>query len=112
MDLFFALGFSFLYFLKNLGFVGYVLLYSQSKFGMREYNVKYSNTEAKALVFIFAGQIIPHPTDSQCESIDQVFAYFANPNMMRKPLRNILEAKRRTSVAQMLAKEFENPVCV
>ena len=36
MDLFFVQGFSFLGFLKYLGFVGYVLLFLHSRYGLLE----------------------------------------------------------------------------
>ena len=42
MDLFFVQGFSFLGFLKNLGFVGYVLLFLHSRYAVVNKLVKYS----------------------------------------------------------------------
>lgn len=57
-----------------------------------------------------AGKIVTQPTDSQCDSIHQVFAFYASPNIMPKPMRHVLEAKRRTTMSRTLESEFGNPV--
>ncbi|KAK7604754.1 hypothetical protein V9T40_005940 [Parthenolecanium corni] len=57
---------------------------------------------------ITGDKILSVPTDSQCESIDQVFAFYASPNMMPKPMRHILEAKRRSTILQTLESQFGN----
>lgn len=61
-------------------------------------------------LFRYQGKIIGKPTNSACESIHQVFASYASPNMMPRPLRHILAAKRRTSMLKTLENEFGNPV--
>ncbi|KAK7604748.1 hypothetical protein V9T40_005934 [Parthenolecanium corni] len=56
-----------------------------------------------------SGKIVTQPTDSQCDSIHQVFAFYASPNIMPKPMRHVLEAKRRTTMSRTLESEFGNP---
>lgn len=56
------------------------------------------------------GEIIAEPTHLWCETIHQAFAFHASPNVMPKPMRHILGAKRRMTLLKTLKSQFGNPV--